>query len=495
MIKRIAVLSALITLFIQADIPEKPIVIIVPSRNNNELFDGVERYKLNLDSIFSQEYANYRVIYVDDCSDDGTADLVEDYIDEKGQTERVMLIKNSKRWGPSRNRYVATHLCDDNEIVMYLDGDDWFAHSSVLQVINKAYDDPNVWFTYSHFRHAPDDGKLSGGVEMPSWTIAENAYRKFGWYFHSLKTFYAWLFKRVKLEDLFYEGNFLPIASDMVETFPMAEMSGGRFKFIDEVLYIASVHQTNEMKIAGWDRFQVIYRHIVGMPPYEPFKEKPVLGSTYTKDSGVDLLWFCQTDLDELQDSLQDFKEYVTGIRNLCIIIDDTIAKESVNKALPDFPGEKLVVKQARELSDHDFLASLSDYVMFASGEHVPCVPLNVIEAARSMRMAYAYAFYFAKNAKDLEQWHNVPCFNIVFDFNAVQPLYVFQCGAAKQAFKSFNTIDCTLYSKATLKDLFSSFKGECIDDFIRAFMATGSDDSKIAMVYEQVCMLSIDRM
>ena len=185
------------------------------------------------------------------------------------------MIKNSKRWGPSRNRYVATHLCNDNEIVMFLDGDDWFADSSVLQIINKTYDDPNVWFTYSHFRHAPDDGKLSGGMEMPSWVISQNLYRKFGWYFHSLKTFYGWLGKRVKLEDLLYEGSFLPIASDMVETFPIAEMSGGKFKFIDDVMYIASVHPTNEMKIAGWDRFQTIYGHIVSMTPYEPIAQKP----------------------------------------------------------------------------------------------------------------------------------------------------------------------------------------------------------------------------
>ena len=91
MIYKYLLLYFLSFLFFKLTVPEKPIVIIVPSRNNNELFEGTERYKLNLDSIFNQDYENYRVIYIDDCSSDGTADLVESYIQEKGQAGRVTL--------------------------------------------------------------------------------------------------------------------------------------------------------------------------------------------------------------------------------------------------------------------------------------------------------------------------------------------------------------------------------------------------------------------
>ena len=46
----------------------KPFVVIVPSYNNSE---WVER---NLRSIFEQKYDNFRVIYIDDASTDGTWD-------------------------------------------------------------------------------------------------------------------------------------------------------------------------------------------------------------------------------------------------------------------------------------------------------------------------------------------------------------------------------------------------------------------------------------
>ena len=55
---------------------QKPIVVIIPSYKN------AQWYQRNLDSVCFQNYSNYRIIYIDDCSPDGTADLVQSYIDE-----------------------------------------------------------------------------------------------------------------------------------------------------------------------------------------------------------------------------------------------------------------------------------------------------------------------------------------------------------------------------------------------------------------------------
>ena len=92
---------------------ELPLVVIIASYNNDELFQGKKRLQHNLSSVFDQQYENYRVIYVDDCSTDGTANEVERYIKACGQEHRVTFIRNDHRWGPSRNRFIAGHLCKD----------------------------------------------------------------------------------------------------------------------------------------------------------------------------------------------------------------------------------------------------------------------------------------------------------------------------------------------------------------------------------------------
>ena len=48
-------------------------VIVIASYNNERWVEE------NLKSVFMQDYSNYRVIYIDDASTDGTADLAEPY--------------------------------------------------------------------------------------------------------------------------------------------------------------------------------------------------------------------------------------------------------------------------------------------------------------------------------------------------------------------------------------------------------------------------------
>ena len=54
-----------------------PICVVVPTFNN---VDG-ERYIKNIRSILQQEYDNFRVIVIDDVSEDGTGSQLQTYIE------------------------------------------------------------------------------------------------------------------------------------------------------------------------------------------------------------------------------------------------------------------------------------------------------------------------------------------------------------------------------------------------------------------------------
>ena len=114
-------------------IRERSIVVIIPSYNN------VRWVEKNLMSVFEQKYENFRVIYIDDCSTDGTYGQVNELVKKHHHENRVSVIHNEMRCGPMANWYKAIHLCDDNDIVVHLDGDDWLAHDQVLAYLNKIY--------------------------------------------------------------------------------------------------------------------------------------------------------------------------------------------------------------------------------------------------------------------------------------------------------------------------------------------------------------------
>lgn len=228
---RLLCLTFSVSLFADAPSDEKPFVIVIPSYNNKDW------YQKNLDSVFTQRYQNYRVIYIADGCTDGTDRLVEEYIKQSGQEERFTYIKNLERHGALACQCRAIFSCEPQEIVVDLDGNDWLANDKVLTTLNKAYADPNVWMTYGQFLYYPEFTK-GFAYQVPAEIIEKNKHRSFGGAITHLKTFYAGLFQKIEKEDFLYDGKFIPEAYDLSYTIPIAEMAGSHCKFIPQVLYI-----------------------------------------------------------------------------------------------------------------------------------------------------------------------------------------------------------------------------------------------------------------
>ena len=211
---------------------EEPVVVIIPSYNNEPWC------RKNLDSVFSQRYDNYRVIYIDDCSTDGTCALISQIIDEYQAWDRVLLIKNKNRCGALENLYNAIHTCHDHEIIATLDGDDYLAHPDVLTRVNQEYQDPVVWLTYGQFQFAGSD-QIGHCKSIPQDIFTKKGVRRLTSDVSHLRTFRAWLFKCIKKEDLLYKGTFYPVAWDKAMMGPMIEMAAnGHYRFIPDVLYM-----------------------------------------------------------------------------------------------------------------------------------------------------------------------------------------------------------------------------------------------------------------
>jgi glycosyltransferase involved in cell wall biosynthesis len=249
---------------------EKAFVVLIPSYNN------AEWYQRNLNSVFSQNYSNYRVIYIDDQSQDGTGELVRAYIQMRHLSEKISLICNEERVGALANIYRAVHMCSPDEIIVSLDGDDWLAHSDVLSYLNGVYSDPDVWLTYGQFVYYPSyqEGFSS---QVPDHVIAENSFRSFGGAVTHLKTFYAGLFQQIQKKDLLYEGKFCAATYDLAIMLPMLEMAGYHSRFTPEVTYVYNVHNPiNDHKVRQeeQERLDRFLRSKEKYSPIETYQKK-----------------------------------------------------------------------------------------------------------------------------------------------------------------------------------------------------------------------------
>ncbi|MBS0648528.1 MAG: glycosyltransferase family 2 protein [Verrucomicrobia bacterium] len=213
---------------------EKPFVVVIPSYKNRDWFEK------NLGSVLSQNYYNFRVVFIDDASPDGMGDLVKEYLQEKDRDHRVKFIRNKTRIGALGNVYKGIWLCKPYEIVVNLDGDDWLLDENVLKKLNDIYADPEVWVTYGQFIYYPC-GSPGWAAEVPREIIEQNAFREYNWVTTAPRTFYAGLFHQIKKEDLMYNGEFFPMAGDLAYMWPILEMAGEHIRFIPDVLYVYNI--------------------------------------------------------------------------------------------------------------------------------------------------------------------------------------------------------------------------------------------------------------
>ena len=276
---------------------ELPMVIVVPSYNNEKWCAK------NLTSILHQHYDNYRILYVDDASCDQTVAEVENLLKKENIDYRIVefdpaltplkedvenfilqinkeqhfftLIRNKNRTGALANLYRMIHSCKDNEIIVTVDGDDWLSHENVLNKLNQTYQSATIWFTHGTLQEFPW-GHVAWCEPVAPHVVEKNAFREFKCPTH-LRTFYAWLFKKIALEDLLYEGNFFPMTWDMAIMYPIAEMAAERHAFIKDVTYIYNMSNPindNQVNAQLQNHLDSVIRK---KPRYQRLEDRPNL--------------------------------------------------------------------------------------------------------------------------------------------------------------------------------------------------------------------------
>ena len=109
--------------------------IIVPNYNNDHgNYNGKTFLQNCIESILNQTYKDFKLIIVDDCSDDTSIQTIKSYKDD-----RICLIQNKRKRYNGGSRNVGIDYALDNldfDYFCFLDSDDWWKHDKVLETIN-----------------------------------------------------------------------------------------------------------------------------------------------------------------------------------------------------------------------------------------------------------------------------------------------------------------------------------------------------------------------
>jgi glycosyltransferase involved in cell wall biosynthesis len=424
------------------NLPEKSMVIIIPSYNNKE------HYVHNLQSILSQNYTNFRVIYTDDCSPDGTGRLVEEYLIDNDPDGKVYLIKNSVRRGSLYNLFTMVHMCDDDEIIVTVDGDDWLKDDdkNILKRINAVYSSGEIWMTYGQFQWLA--GPSGWSVAYADEIVKNNTFRWTAAIPTQLRTFYAWLFKKIKLNDLLYMGRFYPMAGDVAFIVPIIEMAGERHKFIPDIAYVyndgTALNDHARSRQLQMHMAQILSRKErysrLAYKPIKKYKESEIK---------ADAILFSQSP-EKLLKILDSFKTYVDGIDKIFVIFKPESSQEidDYNALRSLYPEINFYIIDEQGSNFHNILLSVyckinNDYVLFAKGDAMFQKSLCLSECINALEDTSANAFYFKLNAQEgMRSYQTLPLIQLKNDMYA----WNFALAFDSDRWSSANSIDLVLH-------------------------------------------------
>jgi glycosyltransferase involved in cell wall biosynthesis len=243
-------------------------IIIVGGRNNSQWVES------NINSILTQDYQNYEVMYFDDASDDDTFEKVQQLV---GNNFKFSLYQTTER--KYKTYFFDKHLNHfwDNQILVFLDGDDMFSSENVLSYLNEIYTQTQCWMTYGGMLVWNGGDFISEpypqNTEIPEEVKKHKAYRRDTWRTSHLKTMRAFLWEKFDKKDLCPNGKYMVGPDDLAIMFSMLEICPPeKVHRVTDSLYIYNHTEQNQRSRAYTDhkKLNIDYESIVrSRKPYD----------------------------------------------------------------------------------------------------------------------------------------------------------------------------------------------------------------------------------
>lgn len=448
---------------------EYRLLIDIPSYNNKDW------YAKNLQSVLDQVgHTNYLAVITDDCSPDGTGDLVERFIKEKKCQDHIMLIKNAKRRGALANHYHVIQMAKDDDIIVQLDGDDFFKTPSVFTYLNDLYKNKDLWWTYGVYENWPDSSMKSFSRPL---TEEDGITRKtVPFVFGPIRSYRAWFAKRIKLEDLIADfdpcmGKFYASAGDFALVYPLLEMSGAEhLHYIDQILYTRNIATPiNDFKV-NKNLQEKCARAIKDKQPYNPLfipPFKPVTASVFVFDTNKDA--------QQLETCLASVRMHISNYRKVTVVYSSAGLT-----CLPEY--QKLMIKNSDfswvdfdAISDHAGIkyalrTGFADYVLMLNSLDIIKQPIDVIRYATMLKNTSAYTLLFGRhfNGQPMEEW---------FD----EDLYVWKFSANRGKIAE-HVLNGALYKFSDVITLAKNMRYGSINEFVAQWMNAKADSKKVGL-------------
>ena len=271
------------------------IVFVVTVRDNASLLD------LCLESVAHQTYPSIRCVVIDDASQDETAGVARRWASDF--PHGIQVVVNAERRGKMANLVDALSEVDDHDVVVELDGDDRLLSADAATDLARIHIRVDLvwtqhqvargpWRSWTHWRSTDLPLAYRLCRELPRLTWSRS------WYPGHLRSFKAWMFRRIEYDDLKLDGQFVAAAADAAYFCPLLEMTPPELRyFYDRELCVYNITSGNdhfgpENGVSDRQTQPFVATHLFSRPPYRQ-RPSPLWAGVIEQRSASEVIAVC----------------------------------------------------------------------------------------------------------------------------------------------------------------------------------------------------------
>ena len=443
-----------------------------------------------LHSVFEQDYEQYRVLFVDDGSVDGTLETAQRFIVDNKQDHRVIAIRNDTALGSVGSLYRAASYCQDAEILIPLDAQNWLSHDGVLSRLNQLFQNPDTWITFGQSIQYPAYNIIEPVFLDPA-VIERQGFRRIKDFPFAFSAFYAGLFKAIRVPDLFIDGRFA--YSPLAFMIPLLEQSGGRYRTLSEPWVFANASLQTRVLPSQFDECALIQSRT----PYSPLAGFPT--PSQKQDGSVDIVIFSFDRPLQLYSALESIYRYVSGYQNLTVLYRASDARfdAGYHAVQSAFPKARYIKQSDRPRKDfkplllHAVFDSPAEYIVFGVDDMImkDFVDLSVCRQMLEKTGAYGFYLRFGRHIQQSYMWKRPIAVPPSVRLDSGVYAWDFRKGDTDWGFA--NNLDMTLYRKADLKAPLTTLKYKTPNS-LEFIWAQNSSSNTIGLYYESSKMVNL---
>tara|TARA_B100001093_G_C26593912_1_gene912802 strand:+ start:21 stop:698 length:678 start_codon:yes stop_codon:yes gene_type:complete len=157
-----------------------------------------------------------------------TMTIIDDYSDIPLKTKEVTfslkIIRNNERMHPAFNRFIVYSKCEDNEIIIFLDGDDWLSDCKCLSVLNNIYNENDIKWSISNHKVYKDQKLkvIPSFVNLPLESEKPKICH--------LRSGYGYVWNKINIDWIKYNNSFIKWMTDWNENIYAIKNFGQPYK-------------------------------------------------------------------------------------------------------------------------------------------------------------------------------------------------------------------------------------------------------------------------